>query len=582
MREIQSNRLGPEVFGTPLCKSFTPKKSCARTEIFMSFSLLNVFALLTWVVLSLLHLNVLAPLSAACWVTAVILLIRQLGRFRLKRPDLETLIGPALSLGYGVFVWFWFKGVWASPSNDDTINHLSYLSAILEQKTCLIGHTVKPGAFLFGSENNHFYPTGSHALIALWGYPLNLLGMELPELLRLTVGTALVFWPWLLWVGTRVLSPELSIPVRLFLVTSAITMPVFPLWPLGEGGVSRILAQIALTPLWFTALANGVNGFLWAGIISPALLFIHPSILPFLGLPLILSKKPSWPLVALGGLMGALIFFLILRSGTQEVFLFSPEIPFRGWFDRLKGPFHFWFSDPYGFGKFLSFKNFPIYIAIVLILKRHLRARVGLMILSPFILAALGHVPDSLFNPISLIYYHSVKRISELTPLLGLTIACMLPPNLIAKKSLKTAATILSILYLFLFFNKSIDSLNDYHALYRTPRTEELRTLKTGLASIPNTAIIINDDHNYDALRFVLKPQVFNKWSECSGSETNGPYCTRRVEFIAGLHHRRKDPLIQGREIWWIPEAGASTPAPPTASIRSLPLSQNRRIYRIL
>ncbi len=543
------------------------------------------FALGAWILSSLLGLKALAPISLLLWASLLWLTIRRLARrMPLRCFSRADGMGLAITGIYAILVHAWLRDVWVAPSNDDTINHLYYLRTLIEQKTCLLGQTFKPGQSLFGSERNHFYPTGSHALIALWSYPWLALGVSIPDALGGTIRLALLIWPWVLWRGSRLLlSPGTSPMLRGFLVVSAATLPVFPLWPLGEGGMSRILAMILFTPLWFTAISRShkdlSDGLLWSGFLAPILLFIHPSLLPLIGIAVLFFPKRDIQRALLGLPLGALFFILILRSGHQEVFSIQSVLEFQGWFDRLKGPFHYWFSDPYGFGKFLSPKNYPVYAILWLWVAGKAPLRSAILFATPFLISALSFAPLESLRQIGLIFYHSSKRVAELTPLIGLTLSCFSLGS-IQRFGWKTNAVLilLSSFFLFSFFQKSVPGLENYHELYRTIKTTQLTRIQQTLHSIPQTAVILNDHHDFDALRFVMNQDFYNKWSECSSLEKHTEYCTRRKNLpIDILNGKAPGPFPAGREVWWIPEKGAT----PARNLQELSMTSDQKIYRI-
>jgi hypothetical protein len=540
---------------------------------------LSLYSVAAWVVLSLLHVPALVPLSTILWILGLLIVSKQVIGLRQTRATSFSWLSSIFILIYASIACLWLKDLWATPSNDDTINHLYYLQTILEQKTCLLGQTTKPGKDFFGTAVNHFYPTGAHAWIALWLLPLNLVGLSIPAGLQLVMFVMLILWPFLIWRGIRKLAPDNSEPMQIFLLASTLTLPLFPLWPLGEGGVSRIIALVLFTPLWFRAIHGQVGGFRWTAIFAPIFLFIHPSLLPFIGLALLFFDKRNL-LWSLSGLpIGGLLFYLIVHSGAQEIFQtnFSPS--FHGWFDRLKGPFHFWFSDPYGFGKFLSPKNFLTYFAIFLLILRKIPLKLGLLFLCPFILAAMAYIPFLGAQNISLIYYHSVKRIAEVLPLIGLTLACFAAPHAVSvERRSKWALIVLSIVFLSIFAKNSSESLQKYHELYHSKMAKEIQTGLDQLKLVDYRAMIINDDHEFDWIRYQTNRKVFNFWAECSKLEKTTEYCIRRLAFVSELQTRGTPAGTQGIEIWWIPPDGVL----PGSSKQEVSLTTNKKIYRIL
>jgi hypothetical protein len=558
----------------------------------MKFCLLNLYFLGTWILLSLLRIQALAPVSLGLWCGLAYLIAKPLVQRKnwtmrglFNEIGFEARIGLTLVLAYGILVRLWFKDLWALPSNDDTIAHLTYLGAILEQKTCLIGHTLKSGSEFFSEANFNFYPTGAHGLIALWGFPLWSLGMKLPSLISLAMQVALCAWPLALWSGILKIRPDLPVATRLFLVVSALTLPIFPLWPLGEGGLSRIIALVICCPLWFSAIRSGASGLLWGAVLAPVLLFIHPSVLPFLGLAVLFFPKREIRKACLAAPAGIIVFALILKSGSQAVFdlKFAPE--FAGWFDRLKGPFHYWFSDPYGVGKFLSPKNWPLYLSIGLIVARKADPRALFLLATPFLLAASTFVPIPFVDKLGLVYYHSIKRMAELMPLLGLTIAGIaLRRELLPKPGFHRMLVACSVGLFIWFGYRSIGGLEAYHGLYHSPMKDKAalasKNLINGAATNPQNrtprVVILNDDHAYDSLKFESGMEVYNLWTECQPHEAETPYCKNRRAFIhmAGTVSGKGN---SGMTLWWIPRPGEQ----PGSSLSEIALDEGGKAYRI-
>ena len=112
----------------------------------MNFARFNLSFLCLGMVCSLAGWAPLDFLALFYWVGVVFFSVKASRSQALRKPDRESIIGIGLCAIYSVFVWLWLRDVWVAPSNDDTINHLSILRSILDQKTLLIGQTLKPGA----------------------------------------------------------------------------------------------------------------------------------------------------------------------------------------------------------------------------------------------------------------------------------------------------------------------------------------------------------------------------------------------------------------------------------------------------
>ena len=518
----------------------------------------NLLLLAGFILTSLINLPLLPVFSILFWIVNIYFCIKCV------KFNQESLVGLTIFLVSLAIVLPWFNDLYLAPSNDDSINHLGYLQQILGSNLSLLGKIDRPGVEYFGASKSHFYPTGSHALAAIWIYPwVKFFNFDWVALYKLVAITTLAAWPLALWLGSKIAFKNIAWPLRLFLVVCASTLPAFPLWPFGEGGLPRITALILITPLWFEALTNyktSREGFIWAAVFAPVLLFVHPSILPFIALPLFFFPMRSIFGALLGAPLGALIFYALIHTGKQEVtdpnFIRGLLAPIRDshssiahlWFDRLKGPFHYWFSDPYGFGKFLSPKNWAIYFAVVLAIKGRIPRRVLLLFVAPFVIAGISLIPFSLFDQLGLIFYHSVKRIGELTPLLGFSIALFAAHKIKLNRWVNVSILVLSLVFVVLFEVKSIPGLIHYHELYASPTHSKFDQIMKIVREKADQQIVIIDRHEFDVLRFALGGMVYTYKSECGETGTASDYCLQRKSWKTSLNASPSHP-----KIWWIP-----------------------------
>jgi len=323
------------------------------------------------------------------------------------------------------------------------------------------------------------------------------------------------------------------------------------------------MAMILITPMWFEQITNSKTlsqGILWSAFFAPILLFIHPSVLPIIGLATLYFSKRSFLATVLGSLFGGFFFYLLIHSAKQEVmdpnFIQGILHPIRSqqmsllalWFDRLKGPFHYWFSDVFGLGKFLSPKNWFIFLAIIWTIKGKLPRKLIVILLTPFALAGISLIPLSSFDQLGLIFYHSVKRIGEITPLLGFTLAIFAASKFKIKNWQKPIFAVLSITLILLFNQKVAPSLETYHELYATPKHSKFDPMIKLINEKTGNDLLIIDRHEFDIIRFTRDSLSFTLKPECAEVGTDSEYCVNRKAWMNGLMAQK-----HSKRVWWIP-----------------------------
>jgi hypothetical protein len=547
------------------------------------FVRLNVYALFILVLASFAGIAVLpfVSFSLIAWI-AIEILFRT--RMLSVRASTDILIGWGFGILFSGIAFFWLKEVWVAPSQDDTMNHLGFLDAILRSHLALLGEINRPGSDWFGTSPYHFYPTGSHAIAALWIYPFSLLGFDWPKVFKVFQIITFGFLPAFSWWSSLRVFPMISRELRIFILISAMTALVFPLAAMGEGGFSRVFALTFFVPFWFRYFekdASFLTGVLSAAVFAPILLFVHPVLLPLIVLGTLLSKKRVILGSLIGAPLGALFFYFILHSARQEVtqpgFLEALVSPLRhdafGWFDRLKGPFHYWFSDPLGYGKFLSPKNYFVYLAVILSILGRIPRRTFLIFLLPFAMAALALTNNPLALQFGLIFYHSVKRISELTPLLGFTLACFsanwISTKFTVRKSARILALGLSTVFLTLYCIRGTVEMNAVLDLFHTPRNSVTASWGDKIKTLGLDDRILIDQHPYDGLRYVTKSEAYTLLPECGEVGEPSDYCKTRRAFGADLLEKQ-DFQFSGK-IWWLPSQAEYAHALEIAQIKKLP-----------
>jgi hypothetical protein len=540
------------------------------------FSILSVFSIFAFVLASLLGGAALPVISVAFLVSTLILGYRQ---FKVGEAITKsTWIGWGLVIAAGLLANNWLGGLWLTPSQDDTLNHLGFLEAILNGRQALLGKINRPGSDWFGVSPYHFYPTGSHAWVALFLYPIQKFGFDWIAAYRVTTIATLALIPGLLWWSSEAAFSRVPPALRFFLVCAASTQAAFPLNALGEGGISRLIAMAIFIPLWFSAFSKKESprfGFICSAIITPILLFVHPSLLPLLAVATFFFRRKTFFATLLGAPVGAILFVLILRSAPQEVtqpqiiegILGSIRSDAFGWFERLKGPFHYWFADSMGFGKFLSPKNYWVYFSIWLALCGKIERKVLFLFGIPFLMAALALVRNPITDQLGLIFYHSTKRIAELTPLLGLTLALFAAQFIYSSrtlsKHLSKLVVIVAVAFCVVFVAHSKNEIVHFNELFHSPTAILIQSTQQKLKALPQDERILIDRHEYNFIRFLVTEPTYTLEPECAEVGPASSYCVQRREWVKKPHDS---------PFWWIPSAAEDEAQTAFAKKKSWPV----------
>ncbi len=556
---------------------------------------LAVGALLVLFLSALMGIETLAPTSYLFIFSIFLMCVSELKRVRNHPNEWTTLgIGWLLFLGALILNLFWLRDIWLTPSQDDTINHLAILELILKSHIPFLNQISHPGSNWFGTNLFHFYPSGSHALTALVIYPFYSHGFDLVGLYRGVLIFILSLWPSFLWWGSAKRFPEISVSFRLFLVVSAFTLPMFPLFALGEGGISRITGMVLAAPIWFEMMSSRKSfslGLIYGSVFFPVMLLIHPSLIVLFLVPVFFNPLFTVFGMACGSVIGGLLLYLAISSGSAALqdaslyqeFIRNIPLGLSGWVERMKGPLHYWFDDSMGFGKFFSPKNYFLYGALWLVAKRRLPLKLLILFFTPFALATLALLPFHWAELAGVPFYHSVKRIVEWIPLLFLTLACFSavyletqqPQKFRLKKYLPSGLSFLGLTFLVLFVFHSAELLKTYHEQFHTHRSSEVQSMSAKLKVIPASATILVDQHEFDYLRFTLPQTVYTLWTECSDLKVLSQYCLKRREFGATvLENKVEDQNLP--EIWWIPPQEVLA-----QGLASIQLNETTRIIRI-
>jgi hypothetical protein len=181
-------------------------------------------------------------------------------------------------------IWFWtdvFQDHVALPGAYDGIVHTAYYLRILEAGVPTLGRVSIGFANIFGTQMFEFYPTGTHALMAIasgfwgqWGL------VSHAGILKAWFTLTLAAMPWaLFWVARR-LMPRMPWWVGLALVFVAMPGFRFPIEAAHEGGASRLLAHVFMAPIYADVLLGRFGALRrrpLAGIVLGLAFLMHPS-----------------------------------------------------------------------------------------------------------------------------------------------------------------------------------------------------------------------------------------------------------------------------------------------------------------
>lgn len=213
--------------------------------------------------------------------------------------DVRTWRALAFAGAAGCSLWFWtaaFEDHVALPSAHDGIVHTAYYLRLLQAGVPTLGRVPIGFGNVFGAQLFEFYPTGTHALIAItsgfwgeWGV------ISQAGILKAWLTLAMAAAPWaLLWFVWR-LMPRMPWWVGLALVFVAIPGCRFPVEAAHEGGTSRIIAHVVMAPIYADILLGRFGT--WrstplAGVVLALAFLMHPS--AFVTLAALLTYAAMW------------------------------------------------------------------------------------------------------------------------------------------------------------------------------------------------------------------------------------------------------------------------------------------------
>jgi hypothetical protein len=362
--------------------------------------------------------------------------------------DLARVAAYAAAMCWSIGFWLdVFQSHVAFPVAQDGITHAAYYLRILESGMPTLGRVPIGFSSVFGRQLFDFYPTGTHALMAIasgfWGqWGLISHAGILKAWFTLTVAAA----PWALaWVVRR-LMPQMPWWIGLALVLIAMPGFRFPIEAAHEGGASRLIAHVLLAPIYADALlGRWTTPRSWpvAGVLLGMAFLMHAS--AFVTLAAVLAyatlfsaaDETSWRprLLKVAGLVavlagGALIAAGLLKWNTGIAAARDPGLPFSWpalWARWLDGWTALFYPD-YGMA---SFKRWLIGLGLLLLLvrRRALGAswRVALfpwwMVMVALVVLSAQRVPLPGFRLVGGAFWDETPRAIEvLYEVIGLTL----------------------------------------------------------------------------------------------------------------------------------------------------------------
>jgi hypothetical protein len=190
-----------------------------------------------------------------------------------------------------VFLRYWttvYADIAALPSKDDGVSHSGFFMSLIHHGNALLHRNTMEFATEFGVQHLSYYPTGPHALVAAFEWPLIRAGL---------LSHALALKSWLLF-GMSALAPmsywaaKRAFPdhsrIGYFLCGGmAIAFQYFPTAPMDQGGFGRFMAVVLVIPIVAYAVTADKTrkiGVLIAASLSlgfPVSFFLHTSAMFF-------------------------------------------------------------------------------------------------------------------------------------------------------------------------------------------------------------------------------------------------------------------------------------------------------------
>lgn len=575
------------VFGLlDICRRLTPRRRDIDPVVVGAYGAIGIVALSVVVMMAggpgILTAQGVFLIVSAWGLAVAIARLPRLWRWLMSAPDRDLARRAAFAAAMLWSVGFWmdvFQSHVALPVAQDGITHAAYYLRILESGMPTLGRVPIGFSSVFGVQLFDFYPTGSHALMAIasgfwgqWGVVSH--AGVLKAWFTLTVAAA----PWaLLWVARR-LMPQMPWWAGLALVFIAIPGFRFPIEAAHEGGASRLVAHVLLAPIYAEALLGrfrSPRSWPVAGLLLGMAFLLHASAFVTLAAVLAyasvfsLADEPTWlaRLLTVAGLVavlaaGGLLAAGLLKWNAGVAAARDPGLAFSwsGVFSRWREGWSALFYPDYGMA---SFKRWLLGIGLVLLIVRRralgLSWRVALfpiwMVLVALLILSAQRVPLPGFRLIGGAFWDETPRVIEvLYEAIGLTLVVaawsawqFAGPS--GRRWLSSAVAVVIVTGAFGYQASRIDWVHRHIAywdrFFQTPRIGRLEALGAWIQQ--------NTERNAIVFHQPFDSEIWEAWTgrrgsfmygECHENKEHAPCLARKA-----LVNARIDALAQRLEL---------------------------------
>jgi hypothetical protein len=547
------------------------------------------------------------PMGSALVFALELLGVLAWARHRPALPSWHTRF-PYLFLFLGpLYVWWvsW-EGTPAIISFNDGTAHMGYLARIIESGNPLLPFIPRPFAAQFGGSPIPFYPTGTHALIAMFqGWWIQAEWLTQAQALRSWMVVTHALLPlWVVWI-VQFLFPGRSRWLSLGVGMLSFTYWLYPVWAANSGGYSRAVGQFLVLPLAAWTLSKGLslegkkrNGWMHALLIPGCLgafsfhassfaLFALITGTVFLMQSFFYWKDKAWVLrnvcqygCAVGAGLGVLGLFLQRTGSINTIDMASREMtrwaPFTwsGFISRLGEVvhefFHAGYSAPFGWAIYQWVLLIGlVMVALPLVGVRAFRsAQAELRRVSPvlfYVLVTCGIVsvlattyfsPLYAFYRVGLLFLQTSGRLAEMQYLfaivlwvqggmgLGALYAYLKRKGSLLSHVLVGVGVVLMLVEFRVAVKSQIRHLRAYRDIYHTQTYEATEGLMAYIRThTEKDSLFLQAPFVADSLESRTGRKGLFTYGECPGLGSADPVCEKRKIFSNEIHAELKTRL---------------------------------------